>query len=69
VPREKHARTREGDSREATHSDDLVRSLAQSLAAATAAGQWDVVKVLADELRALRHERDGVVDIAARRMR
>lgn len=42
---------------------DVEESLAAALSEATRARQWDVVKVLAEELRAQRLEREGVADL------
>jgi hypothetical protein len=61
MPREKKAAPVDPNARAETHADVLARSLAQSL---------DRIRELTEEVRALRHERAGVVDLEdARRTR
>jgi hypothetical protein len=43
------------------------RNLEQALASAAADRQWDVVRILAEELRARRLAREGVEDLVRRR--
>jgi hypothetical protein len=54
-------------SRDVGAGSDL--DLESAIAAAAADRQWDVVKLLAEELRARRLARDGVVDLEQRRQR
>jgi hypothetical protein len=69
APEHKARITVTDDEGRADGQDPLAQSLAQSISRASEAGQWDVVKALAAELRALRHERDGVLDLAGVRAR